>query len=197
MPFQSLIFESHRIDIQLALREGLVHLLIKRAQEHVRAKQPRLGVIGSNQIGTLARGLYRLHHARCQPGRCALVKVLRADSTPHRPRTPRPPGTKVREEKKSFCWVEGGRATAPKQRNACPTRAWCAPWTAGRLPRPARRAPRARHNEGIRSHLGPSPLIQGVEALVFGAIEGEELVEADSFLELHWVTRHGIPYLHQ
>ena len=39
--------------------------------------------------------------------------------------------------------------------------------------------------------LGPSPLVQGVEALVFGSVEREECVETDSFLELHWVARHG------
>ena len=31
--------------------------------------------------------------------------------------------------------------------------------------------------------IGPSPLIQGVEALVFGAVEREECVEADSLSE--------------
>ena len=36
--------------------------------------------------------------------------------------------------------------------------------------------------------IGPSPLIQGVEALVFGSIEREEFVEADSFQKLHWVA---------
>ena len=36
--------------------------------------------------------------------------------------------------------------------------------------------------------IGPSPLIQGVEALVFGFIEREEFVEADSFLKLHWLA---------
>ena len=42
----------------------------------------------------------------------------------------------------------------------------------------------------VRAHkpTGPSPLIQGVEALVFGAVEREEFVEADSFLKLHWVA---------
>ena len=33
----------------------------------------------------------------------------------------------------------------------------------------------------------PSPLKEGVAALVFAAVEGEERVEADSFLELHWL----------
>ena len=36
--------------------------------------------------------------------------------------------------------------------------------------------------------IGPSPLIQGVEALVFGAVEREECVEADSFLKLYRVA---------
>ena len=39
--------------------------------------------------------------------------------------------------------------------------------------------------------IGPSPLIQGVEALVFGAVEREEFVEADSFLEPYRVAGHG------
>ena len=39
--------------------------------------------------------------------------------------------------------------------------------------------------------IGSSPSIQGIEALVFGFVEGEEFVETDSFLELHWVARHG------
>ena len=38
--------------------------------------------------------------------------------------------------------------------------------------------------------IGPSPTIQGVEALVIGSIEGEEFVEADSFLKLDWVACH-------
>ena len=38
--------------------------------------------------------------------------------------------------------------------------------------------------------IGPSPLIQGVKALVFGSIEREEYAEADSFLKLHWVACH-------
>ena len=45
--------------------------------------------------------------------------------------------------------------------------------------------------------IGPSPLIQGVEALVFGAVEREECVEADSFLKLHWVARHGMFLFYQ
>ena len=38
-----------------------------------------------------------------------------------------------------------------------------------------------------RTHeaVGPSPLVQGAEALLFGSVEREELVEADAFLELH------------
>ena len=46
----------------------------------------------------------------------------------------------------------------------------------------------------VRAHeaVGPSPVVQGVEALLFGSIEREELVEADSFLELHRVAGHGI-----
>ena len=45
----------------------------------------------------------------------------------------------------------------------------------------------------VRAHkpIGPSPLIQGVKALVFGAVEREECVEADSFLKLYRVARHG------
>ena len=39
--------------------------------------------------------------------------------------------------------------------------------------------------------IGPSPLIQGVEALVFGSVEREEFVEADSFLEPYRVAGHG------
>ena len=41
-----------------------------------------------------------------------------------------------------------------------------------------------------RAHeaAGPASLVQGVEALLVGSIEREELVEADSFLELHGVA---------
>ena len=51
----------------------------------------------------------------------------------------------------------------------------------------------------VRAHeaVGPSPVVQGVEALLFGSIEREELVEADSFLELHRVAGHGILLLDQ
>ena len=45
----------------------------------------------------------------------------------------------------------------------------------------------------VRTHkaVGPSPSIQGVEALVFGSIEREEFIQADAFLKLYWVTCHG------
>ena len=36
----------------------------------------------------------------------------------------------------------------------------------------------------------PAPLKERVEALVFGSIEREEFVQADSFLKLHWVACH-------
>ena len=36
----------------------------------------------------------------------------------------------------------------------------------------------------------PAPLEQGLEALLFGAVEFQELVEADAFLELDCVARH-------
>ena len=44
---------------------------------------------------------------------------------------------------------------------------------------------------GTYEAIGPSPLVQCVEALVFGSVEGEEFFQADSFLKLHWVARHG------
>ena len=46
----------------------------------------------------------------------------------------------------------------------------------------------------VRAHeaVGPAPMGEGVEALVFGTVEGEELVEADAFLELHGAARHVI-----
>ena len=50
------------------------------------------------------------------------------------------------------------------------------------------------HVVAVRAHeaVGPSPVVQGVEALLFGSIEREELVEADAFLELQpWNS----PYL--
>ena len=45
----------------------------------------------------------------------------------------------------------------------------------------------------VRAHeaVGPAPSIQGVEALRFGAVAGEELVEADAFLELDGVACDG------
>ena len=51
----------------------------------------------------------------------------------------------------------------------------------------------------VRAHetVGPAPSVQGVEALLFGSIEREELVEADSFLELYRVAGHGILLLYQ
>lgn len=39
--------------------------------------------------------------------------------------------------------------------------------------------------------IGPAPLIEGVEAWVFGSVEREGFVEADSFLKPHWAARHG------
>ena len=44
---------------------------------------------------------------------------------------------------------------------------------------------------GAHEAIGPSPSVQGVEALVFGSVEGEEFVQTDSFLKLYWVARHG------
>ena len=43
---------------------------------------------------------------------------------------------------------------------------------------------------GAQKPIGPSPLKERIEALVFGAVEREECVEADSFLKLHWVACH-------
>ena len=45
--------------------------------------------------------------------------------------------------------------------------------------------------DGGDKPISPSPLIQGVKALVSGAVEREEFVEADSFLKLYRVARHG------
>ena len=36
---------------------------------------------------------------------------------------------------------------------------------------------------GAHEAVGPSPSVQGVEALVFGSVEGEEFVPTDSFSE--------------
>ena len=51
----------------------------------------------------------------------------------------------------------------------------------------------------VRAHeaVGPAPLVEGVEALLFGSIEREELVEADSFLEFHRAADHRILHLNQ
>ena len=51
----------------------------------------------------------------------------------------------------------------------------------------------------VRAHeaVGPSPSVQGIKALLFGSIAGEELAEADAFLELHRITGHEILLLHQ
>ena len=38
--------------------------------------------------------------------------------------------------------------------------------------------------------IGPSPPIQGIEALVLGSVECEELAQADTFPELHRVARY-------
>jgi len=43
---------------------------------------------------------------------------------------------------------------------------------------------------GAKEPIGPSPSIQGLEALVFGAVLLEELVQAQSFLELYWIACH-------
>ncbi len=50
----------------------------------------------------------------------------------------------------------------------------------------------------VRAHepVGPAPSGQGVEALLFGSIEREERVEADSLLELHRVAGHEILLLY-
>ena len=51
----------------------------------------------------------------------------------------------------------------------------------------------------VRAHetVGPALSVQGVEALLFGSIERQELVEADSFLELHRVAGNQILLLYQ
>ena len=43
---------------------------------------------------------------------------------------------------------------------------------------------------GAQKPIGPSPLKERIEALVFGAVEREECVEADSFLKLYRVACH-------
>lgn len=51
----------------------------------------------------------------------------------------------------------------------------------------------------VRAHesWGPAPLVQGIEALPFGAVEGEERVEADAPLELNRLAGHEILLLYQ
>ncbi len=39
--------------------------------------------------------------------------------------------------------------------------------------------------------IRPTPPIEGIKALVFSSVEREKLVQADSFLKLHWVSRHA------
>ncbi len=50
---------------------------------------------------------------------------------------------------------------------------------------------------GADEAIGPSLPIEGVEAWVFGAVAGEEVVETAPFLEVGWVACHGgrITYL--
>ena len=83
-----------------------------------------LGTIGSNQTGALARGLH-LHTTLAVNPEGVPLGVLRAGFDAPAPPDPDAKGTKAREERKSFRWVEGLRDCAQGAQRLPDTRVVC------------------------------------------------------------------------
>ena len=89
-----------------------------------RGQTQGLGAIGSNQTGALARGLH-LHTTLAVNPEGVPLGVLRAGFDAPAPPDPDAKGTKAREEKKSFRWVEGLRDCAQAAQSLPETRMVC------------------------------------------------------------------------
>ena len=89
-----------------------------------RGQTQGLGTIGSNQTGALARGLH-LHTTLAVNPEGVPLGVLRAGFDAPAPPDPDAKGTKAREEKKSFRWVEGLRDCAQGAQRLPDTRVVC------------------------------------------------------------------------
>ena len=83
-----------------------------------------LGTIGSNQTGALARGLH-LHTTLAVNPEGVPLGVLRAGFDAPTPPDPDAKGTKAREEKKSFRWIEGLRDCAQAAHSLPQTTVMC------------------------------------------------------------------------
>ena len=126
------------LDTVLCIQDGTRLNFTRRGQTQ------GLGAIGSNQTGAVARGLELHTTLAVNPDGVALGVLRAAFDAPADPEAKGQPTPKPREERKSFRWVEGlrelcagGRATVPDPRGVHDG-------PRGRLPRPVRRAPRAR-----------------------------------------------------
>ena len=89
-----------------------------------RGQTQGLGAIGSNQTGALARGLH-LHTTLAVNPEGVPLGVLRAGFDAPAPPDPDAQGTKAREEKKSFRWIEGLRDCAQAAQSLPETRVVC------------------------------------------------------------------------
>ena len=90
-----------------------------------RGQTQGLGAIGSNQTGALARGLH-LHTTLAVSPEGVALGVLRAGFDAPVPPDSDAKGTKAREEKKSFRWIEGLRDCAQAAQRLPKTRVVCA-----------------------------------------------------------------------
>ena len=89
-----------------------------------RGQTQGLGAIGSNQTGALARGLH-LHTTVAVTPEGLPLGVVRAGFDAPAPADPEAKGSKAREEKKSFRWVEGLRDCAQAAQRLPHTRVVC------------------------------------------------------------------------
>ena len=89
-----------------------------------RGQTQGLGAIGSNQTGALARGLH-LHTTVAVTPEGLPLGVVRAGFDAPAPPDPEAKGSKAREEKKSFRWVEGLRDCAQAAQRLPHTRVVC------------------------------------------------------------------------
>ena len=109
-----------------------------------RGQTQGLGVIGTNQTGAAAPRSGPAHDAGRQSRRGPVGGAFGAGFDAPLAPDPDRKGSKPREERKSFRWVEGLRDCGQAAQRMPETRVVCTMDREGRLPRPVHRAPRAR-----------------------------------------------------
>ena len=118
LPFETPVQRMQSQSTVLCVQDGTSLNFTRRGQTQ------GLGAIGSNQTGALARGLH-LHTTVAVTPEGLPLGVVRAGFDAPAPPDPEAKGSKAREEKKSFRWVEGLRDCAQAAQHLPHTRVVC------------------------------------------------------------------------